>query len=64
MNYYSILAIVGILLNTWMYIDDIRNRDSVLDKVDRGGKEDDALRSSLAERLETVNEHERSTMKD
>lgn len=36
MMYFSMLAIVGIFLNVWLYMDDIKNRGGVLDKVDEG----------------------------
>ena len=36
MMYFSMLAIVGIILNVWLYMDDIKNRGGVLDKVDEG----------------------------
>ena len=43
--YYSLLALMGIALNIWLYVDDIRNHDSILNKVDRGetnGKSEEA----------------------
>ena len=36
MMYFSMLAIVGIFLNVWLYMDDLKNRGGVLDKVDEG----------------------------
>ena len=36
MVYFSILAIIGIGINLWLYLDDIRNRDGILDKCDKG----------------------------
>lgn len=39
MMYFSGLACVGIVFNVWLYIDDLRNRGGILDKVDNG--EDD-----------------------
>ena len=41
MMYYSALAFIGILLNTWLYIDDVRNRSAILHKVDKGKDEDE-----------------------
>ena len=38
--YFSALALVGILLNSWLYIDDVRNRGSVLHRLDKGGKDE------------------------
>ena len=32
--YFCILAMIGIMLNVWLYIDDLKNRNGVLDKVD------------------------------
>lgn len=34
--YFDGLAVIGIVLNLWLYFDDIKNRGSILDKVDEG----------------------------
>lgn len=36
MVYFSILAVIGIAINLWLYLDDIQNRDRILDKCDKG----------------------------
>lgn len=36
MMYFSGLACIGIFFNVWLYMDDLRNRNGVLDKVDQG----------------------------
>ena len=36
MMYYSLLAVIGIIFNCWLYFDDLRNRGGILDKVDTG----------------------------
>ena len=36
MMYFSFLACIGIVMNVWLYIDDIKNRDGILDRVDKG----------------------------
>ena len=36
MVYYSILAVIGIFFNVWLYVDDIRNRGGILDAIDDG----------------------------
>jgi len=33
MMYFCALSCIGIVFNAWLYIDDIRNRGSVLDSV-------------------------------
>ena len=42
MVYFCMLAIIGFFVNAWLYIDDIKNRGGVLDKVDKGDNEDEA----------------------
>jgi len=39
MLYFSALGCVGIIFNTWLYVDDLRNRGGVLNSVDRGEDE-------------------------
>ena len=34
--YFCVLAAIGVCLNVWLYIDDIKNRGGLLDKVDKG----------------------------
>ena len=36
MVYFCFLSIIGFFINIWLYIDDIKNRGGVLDKVDTG----------------------------
>ena len=36
MMYFSILAIIGIIFNVWLYIDDKTNRNGILDAIDDG----------------------------
>lgn len=36
MMYFVALAAIGIVFNVWLYIDDLRNRGGILDKVDEG----------------------------
>lgn len=36
MMYYSLLGVIGIFFNCWLYFDDLRNRGGILDKVDTG----------------------------
>lgn len=36
MVYFAGLACCGIFFNVWLYIDDLKNRDGILDKVDEG----------------------------
>lgn len=36
MMYFSLLAIIGIFVNVWLYIDDIKNRKGILNAVDEG----------------------------
>ena len=36
MMYYCALACCGIVFNVWLYFDDLRNRDGILDAVDTG----------------------------
>ena len=40
MIYYSALAFIGVLLNTWLYIDDMKNRNGILNKVDKGDEDE------------------------
>ena len=42
MVYFCALAIIGFLINIWLYIDDIKNRGGVLDKVDSGEDQNQA----------------------
>lgn len=41
--YFCILSIIGFFINIWLYIDDIRNRGGILDKVDTGDKEEEEV---------------------
>jgi len=55
--YFSTLACCGIVFNVWLYIDDLRNRDGILDKVDSG--------ENLQELMTTpVDDEKRRRMKD
>lgn len=36
MMYFSGLACCGIVFNVWLYIDDLKNRNGILDSVDKG----------------------------
>ena len=39
MIYFCVLCVIGFFVNVWLYIDDIKNRGGVLDKVDTGEEE-------------------------
>lgn len=41
MMYFCMLATLGILLNTWLYIDDIWNRNGILNAIDQSGASSD-----------------------
>lgn len=43
-------ALCGFLLNIWLYFDDIRNRGSVLNNVDKGETLEELMTSPVAER--------------
>ena len=45
MVYFAFLACCGIVFNVWLYIDDLKNRDGILDKVDEGEKLEDLMTS-------------------
>jgi len=36
MMYFSALACCGIVFNVWLYIDDLKNRNGILDAIDKG----------------------------
>ena len=45
MVYFCVLSLIGLGINIWLYIDDIRNRGGILDKVDKGNNaEEDAMK--------------------
>lgn len=49
MMYFSSLACIGIFLNCWLYIDDIKNRDGILNKVDKGDELEELMTTPVAE---------------
>ena len=36
MMYFCFLSLCGIFINIWLHIDDVKNRDSILNRVDKG----------------------------
>ena len=34
--YFEVLAVIGICLNLWLYMDDLKYRGGILNKVDKG----------------------------
>lgn len=42
MIYYCALSCIGFVLNIWLYVDDIKNRNGILDKVDKKGDDDNS----------------------
>jgi len=49
MMYFSVLACIGIGFNVWLYIDDIKNRNGILDKVDTGENLEELMSTPVAE---------------
>ena len=48
MIYFSLLSCCGIVFNVWLYIDDIRNRGGILDKVDNGENLEELMSTPVA----------------
>lgn len=54
----SVFAGIGLLVNIWLYIDDKKNRNSILDRVDKGDALEDLITSPVqADRKEINREH-------
>jgi len=49
MMYFSVLALIGITLNIILYIDDIKNRGSILSRVDKGDNLKDLMSTPVQE---------------
>ena len=47
MMYYSALAFIGIILNTWLYFDDSKNRGAILHRVDKGEKDEKGKKATI-----------------
>lgn len=43
----SVFALIGLLVNIWLYIDDRKNRNSILDRVDKGDNLEDLITSPV-----------------
>lgn len=48
LTYFDVLALIGIVLNVWLYVDDLKNRGGILNRVDKN--------ETLEERRATENE--------
>lgn len=42
-----VFALIGLLVNIWLYIDDRKNRNSILDRVDKGDNLEDLITSPV-----------------
>lgn len=65
--YFCFLSAIGFCLNVWLYIDDLKNRGGILDKVDRGEDDEpqDLLTSpTVAQRKKAEEEIEEYANKD
>lgn len=60
MVYYCILAGIGFLLNIWLYVDDIKNRGGILNKVDKGGKDEDDVGLNNLQASPTVDQRRKA----
>lgn len=45
--YFCLLAVIGIVLNVWLYLDDIKNRNSILNRLDKGETIEDLTTSPV-----------------
>ena len=45
MMYFALLGCIGIVLNVWLYIDDIKNRKGILDAIDTGNNLEELMAS-------------------
>ena len=50
MLYFVFLSAIGIVFNVWLYIDDLKNRGGILDKVDEGDGVGDLMTSPVPEK--------------
>lgn len=50
MIYFCFLAVIGIILNVWLYLDDLRNRDGILDRVDDGENLEELMTSPTGDK--------------
>lgn len=48
MMYFSILACCGIGINVWLYVDDLKYRGGILDKVDTGENLEELMSTPVA----------------
>ena len=48
MMYFSFLACCGIVINLWLYVDDLKNHGGILDAVDNGEKIEEMMTTPVA----------------
>lgn len=58
MMYFCFLSAIGIVFNVWLYIDDLKNRGGILDRVDEGENIADLMTSPVADKRRKFEEVE------